>query len=135
MSKTHVHFVVDAKGNYNAVQLSAALWALVEKHVLSAEKKLTGTTLDPFAAPEPLGEFAEFKACWDFRYPYEAHVICSACGAKTDNWEHDPDHPFHLTNANFGGLLVFRCKACGATVRKKHFRDHVAFEHTAANAT
>jgi hypothetical protein len=27
-------------------------------------------------------------------------------------------------------LLVFHCCTCGATIRQKHFRDHVAFEFT-----
>lgn len=133
MTKKHIHYVVSAQGECAAVQLSLALWETVQKQVLQAEKTLTERGRDLFSVPEPLGAFAEFKSCWDFRYPYEARVLCKGCGATAEDWENNPARPFHLTNANFGGLLVFRCKACGGTVRKKHFRDHVAFEFTPAS--
>ena len=51
----------------------------------------------------------------------------------TADWRNDPAHPFHLTTANLGGLLVFRCKSCQSTVRQKHFRDHMAVECTPYN--
>lgn len=130
MSQKHIHYLVDAQAQRAAVQISMPLWEVVEKYVLRAETNLRGAGATPFDRAEPLAAFAEFKTLWDFRYPYEARVQCRACGTSTDDWEQDPAHPFHLTNTNFGGLLVFRCKACNATVRKKHFRDHVAFECT-----
>lgn len=130
MNSNHIHYLVDAQGKCAAVQISAALWERVQKTVKNAESVLTGKGHDPFAVPAPMQAFEDFKSVWDFRYPYEARVECKACGAVTENWEDDPARPFHLTNANFGGLLVFRCRACRATVRKKHFRDHVAYECT-----
>jgi DNA-directed RNA polymerase subunit RPC12/RpoP len=57
-------------------------------------------------------------------------VECLHCGARCNDWEHDQAHKFTLRTANLGGLLVFRCTACGATVRKKHFKDHMIFEMT-----
>ena len=125
----HVHYVVTRDGQCQAVQLSAELWALVEKQVLAAAEKAFSAK-DPFSEPQPLDKLAELKTYWDFTYPYEAHVHCEHCGASTDNWEEDAAHPFHLSNANIGGLLVFRCR-CGATVRKKHFHKKVVFEFSA----
>ena len=57
-------------------------------------------------------------------------VLNHSHGAETDDWRTDPAHPFHLTTANLGGLLVFRCARCHTTIRQKHFRDHRALEHT-----
>lgn len=130
MSEKHVLYVVDAHAQCEAVQISPALWAVVEKHVLASASRLTGGD-DPFARPEPLAALEELKAYWDFPFPYEPHVHCDACHVKTDNWEADPAHPFHLVNANLGGLLVFRCRSCRSTIRKKHFRDHIVFECSA----
>lgn len=129
--KTHVHFLVTRDGNCQAVQLSMTLWDLVEKHVLAAAKRLDGD-IDPFSRPQPLNHLADLKTYWDFTYPYEPHVHCDHCQASSDNWEEDLAHPFHLTNANIAGLLVFRCR-CGATVRKKHFHRKVVFECSPPN--
>ncbi len=125
----HVQYVADAAGAPSAVQLSLPLWETVKKHVLAAERRMTGAD-DPLQQPEPLAALQEFKDYWDFKYPYTPDVRCGHCGAATENWEEDPAHPFHLTNANLGGLLVFRCRKCGSTVRKKHFRDHCVLECT-----
>lgn len=130
MAETHVHYVVNLQGEPQAVQLSLPLWGAVEKYVLAAEKKLTGQDEDPFSKPQPMDAVADLKKFWDFKYPYEAHVHCDACHAATEDWENDPAHPFHLLNANFGGLMVFLCRHCGAHIRKKHFWNKVVFECT-----
>lgn len=125
--EVHIHYVVDEAGSASAVQLSLPLWEAVKKYVLTAERRMTGAD-DPLQRPEPLVALQEFKDYWDFTYPYSPDVTCQHCGASTENWEKDPAHPFHLSNANLGGLLVFRCRTCGSTVRKKHFKDHCVFE-------
>lgn len=125
---THVHYLVTRDGHCQAVQLSMTLWEMVEKQVLAAAARLSEGD-DPFTKPQSMAQFADFKSYWDFTYPYEPHVHCEHCHASTENWEEDPAHPFHLTNANIAGLLVFRCR-CGATVRKKHFHKKVVFECT-----
>lgn len=132
MSDCHVHYLVDATGQCHAVQISSTLWNLVQKQVLAAQRRLEGPE-DCFDKPQPLAALEELKTYWDFKYSYEPQVVCKGCSAETENWEDDPAHPFHLTNANLGGLMVFRCRKCGGTVRKKHFRDHVVFEFTPAD--
>lgn len=120
----------DKKGSLYAVMLSAELWqrlknrlepqiiAMLEKMEPSVEKS------------EPLHEWEELKQYWDFKYPINTEVECGNCGAKTQDWEHDESKPFLLKGANIGGLAVFECKACGAIVRKKHFKDHICYEFT-----
>lgn len=129
MSETHIHYLVDAQGACAGVQLSPLLWENIRHHALEAERRLIGGG-DPFEKPQPMEALHELKQYWDFKYPYDPQVRCPGCNGATGDWENDPAHPFHLTNANFGGLLVFLCRQCGATVRKKHFRDKVVFEHT-----
>lgn len=131
MSKTHIQYLVDAQGQCRGVQLSLALWEKVRAEVLQAERRLAPAQ-DPFDKPQPLEALQELKTYWDFKYPYTPHMHCPGCSASTEDWENDPAHPFHMTNANLGGLIVFLCRQCGATVRKKHFRDKVVFEHTPA---
>ncbi len=127
-NKENILYLVNENGHCHSIQLSLELWEIVKAHVEKADKKLSNVA-DPFDLPQPLESLEELKTYWDFTYPYEPHVHCEACGASTDNWEEDPKHPFHLTNANFGGLMVFLCR-CGATVRKKHFHRKVVFECT-----
>lgn len=129
--KKHLLYLVDASGVIEGVQLSPELWRLVEKTVKARAAELNGED-NPLNRPEAMDSFKEFMDAWDFRYPYDPSVTCPQCGAHADDWQRDPRHPFHLKNANLGGLLVFHCKQCGATVRKKHFRDHVATECTPA---
>ncbi len=125
-NQEHIHYLVNIKGHCQSVQLSMELWELVQSQVEKAVQKLVNQE-DPFDLPQPLESLEELKTYWDFTYPYEPHVHCEFCNASTDDWENDPAHPFHLTNANIGGLLVFLCR-CGATVRKKHFHRKVVFE-------
>lgn len=125
--KKHVLYVVDKNGVIQNVQLSAALWERVEKKVLAAEEELNPKPTAE-VQPEPVDRFKKFIEAWDFRYEYSPAVHCPDCGVRTEDWQNDPAHPFHLKNANIGGLLVFHCKKCGATVRVMHFKDHVAIE-------
>lgn len=119
-------YLRDARGELRAVQLSNALWEKTKTHILAVQD----VPQPPQEYAEPLEAWEEFKAYWDFQYPFCADVSCAYCGAQSADWEHDPAHPFKLRNAHLGGLLVFHCTACGATVRKKHFKDHMVFEMT-----
>ncbi len=124
----HILYLVTKGGNIESVQLSAELWSKVEEQVLLAAKCFD-TNNDPFLKPEPLEALQELKSYWDFTYPFEPTLYCESCGVKTDDFENDQNHPFHLTNANIGGLLVFQCR-CGATIRKKHFHRKFVIECT-----
>lgn len=122
-----IRYLTDEGGNIVAVQIPLALWERV-KPALEVEKTAEASAVPE--APEPLDGFADFLRFWDFRYPYDPAVSCPHCGQHVADWRTAPGHPFRLANANFGGLLVFHCKGCGATIRQKHFRDHVALEST-----
>lgn len=125
------HFLplYDSNGTLYAVLLSADLW-LRYRHKLEPQVNALLEEMEPTVRPEPLHEWEEFKAYWDFKYPLCADVSCGNCGAHTDNWLEDPQKLFRLRSAQLGGLVVFGCNSCGATVRKKHFKDHVCFEYS-----
>ena len=118
-------YLYDAKGTLRGVQLSRTLWESAKTHILAAQEPQPAVE-----TREPLDAWEEFKQYWDFKYPFCANVECRNCGARCDDWEHDPARQFRLCTANLGGLLVFRCTACGASIRKKHFKDHMVFEMT-----
>ena len=131
------HFLplYDKTGNMYAVLLSAELWTR-NRHKLEPLIKSMLEDLEPALMagthkPEPVAEWEEFKAYWDFKYPLSADVECGNCKVRTEDWLGDPAKPFRLKSAQLGGLVVFHCNTCGATVRKKHFKDHVCFEFTA----
>ncbi len=121
-------YLVDEKGAIQSVQLSYALWKEVEDLVRQKCAKKAEDTLTQKEGP--LKDFAQLMEYWDFPYPYSPKVSCPHCQAHTDDWQRDQSAPFLLTNATLGGLVVFHCKACGTTIRQKHFTDHVAYEHT-----
>ncbi|MDR3362852.1 MAG: hypothetical protein LBO64_08455 [Desulfovibrio sp.] len=119
-------YVCDDKGRTLAVQVPLDIWRQIEplaRSVLCGKPAVAET-------PEPIQAFDEFLQHWDFRYPYSPAVVCPVCNASTQDWRIGDARPFRLVNANFGGLLVFRCKQCDTTIRQKHFRDHVALEHS-----
>ena len=122
-----IQYVTDKNGNIVAVQLPLALWEKL-KPAVDACGPVEAAPIE--VAPEPLDAFADFLRYWDFRYTYDPAVRCPHCGTEVKDWRSAPGHPFRLKNANFGGLLVFHCEGCGATIRQKHFRDHVALECT-----
>ena len=120
-----IMYLYDAKGTLIGVQLSPALWNRAKSHILQAQAPQPAVEM-----PEPSDAWEEFKQFWDFKYPFCANVECLHCGARCEDWEHDPARQFRLRTANLGGLLVFRCVVCGASIRKKHFKDHMVFEMT-----
>ncbi|MDR1660651.1 MAG: hypothetical protein LBR94_10035 [Desulfovibrio sp.] len=123
-------FLTDAEGRCVAVQIPYALWERIKEHAVpDCVAASENSVPDPHPA-EPLDAFAEFLQYWDFRYPYKPAVRCPQCGVTVEDWRVGDERPFRLTNANLGGLLVFRCHNCNTTIRQKHFRDHVAFEFT-----
>lgn len=123
--KEHLYFLVTETGEIRAVQISTELWKRVESRV---RKALADLECAEDSRPEPLDDFETFMKYWDFPYSYNPAVTCPHCGASAADWRTEPGHPFHLSNATLGGLLVFRCK-CGTIIRQKHFKDHVAYEH------
>jgi hypothetical protein len=125
------HFVklYDKKGNLTLVCLSAELWAKISAKTEPLITRALG--LEEVVRPEPMKEWEDFIRNWDFRFPVETNVQCLNCGASSPNWAEDPKKPFRLKSAQLGGLVVFDCTHCGATVRKKHFKDHSCFEFTA----
>ena len=125
--KEEIHYVTDAHGNIVAVQVPYSLWERLKGALTPEAEAASATEAD---VPEPMDGFADFLRYWDFRYPYDPAVSCPHCGVRVADWRTAPGHPFRLANANLGGLLVFHCTSCGATIRQKHFRDHVALEST-----
>jgi len=123
------HFLplYDKNGTLYSVMLSADLWLRYHSRLEPIIRNIL-EDMEPTVRPEPLHEWDDFKAYWDFKYPYCADVRCDNCGKTTHDWLDDPDKPFLLRSAQLGGLAVFTCKNCGATIRKKHFKDHICFE-------
>ncbi len=129
MNNHHFLSLFDSKGTLHGVMLSAELWQKGKHQLEPIIEALLGSPKTT-ELPEPLEDWQSFLQFWDFKYPVNTAVTCKACGATTDNWENDPSKPFRLKSAQLGGLVVFACKNCGATVRKKHFKDHMCFEVT-----
>lgn len=123
------HFLplYDGKGNLYSVMLSGEFWDRNRAKLDPLIRRMLDE-IEPVERPEPLHQWEEFKQYWDFKYPYCADVQCNNCGAKSQDWLNDLQKPFALKSAQIGGLAVFRCNNCGATVRKKHFKDHMCFE-------
>lgn len=126
---SQLQYITDIKGNIDSVVIPWAIWEKIEpkvRNLLSIEAK----PQELVQAEGPLASFEELMQCWDFKYPYSPSVTCPHCAAAVDDWRNDPKQSFVLTNANIGGLLVFHCRACGTTIRQKHFHNHVAIEHS-----
>ncbi|MDR2056048.1 MAG: hypothetical protein LBQ10_09315 [Desulfovibrio sp.] len=123
-------FLTDAEGRCVAVQIPYAFWEQIKEHAVPRRSAMSPNPGPSPHPAEPLEAFAEFLRYWDFRYSYSPAVCCPQCGMAVKDWRSGDDRPFRLTNANLGGLLVFRCRNCNTTIRQKHFRDHVAFECT-----
>ena len=126
----HLLKLYDKNGNLLTVMMSAELWAKGGDRLARYIDTLLDTPSAQAGMPKDmaLAQWEEFKSYWDFQYPYEASVVCKGCGASTADWLSDPQNSFTLKSAQVGGLAVFACSACGGTVRKKHFKDHVCFE-------
>jgi hypothetical protein len=129
----HFRLLYDARGDLYSVMLSAALWERGH-HRLEATIHSILEVMEPSVRPEPLAEWEDFKTYWDFQYPACMKVVCGNCKTQTENWLSDPAKPFRLKSAQLGGLVVFHCNTCGATVRKKHFKDHICFEFSIAGS-
>lgn len=113
--------VYDSQGNMSGVLVPADIWAEIEA-------KLGPNRENQEARKEDLSGFDELMQAWNFRYPYDPGVECPNCASSTPDWRLDAPRLFDLVTANFGGLLVFHCKKCGATVRHKYFKDHMTVE-------
>ena len=124
----HLSALNGPDGKPFAYIISREMWEMTRYDLKSAERELFYR--HGGVPQESLKEFKGFLEHWDYEYEYKAEVTCPVCGKKTTDWRTDPVHPFHLSNANDGGLLVFQCRECGTTIRQKHFRDEVVCEHT-----
>ena len=127
-AKNAIRYLADASGKIEGVLLPWALWEKVEPQIKGLLREEPNTPVEQ--QPGPLKSFEEFLHFWNFKYAYDPAVRCPHCAASCADWRAAAGQPFVLTNANIGGLLVFHCRGCGSTVRQKHFRDHVALEHT-----
>ncbi len=132
-ANNHFLKLYDAKGMLCTVMISAELWEKNKKEL----EPIINNALKEFTceAPlietsEPLQEWEYFLQLWDFKYPVNTEVFCGQCNQSTPNWLTDTEKKFRLKSAQLGGLVVFDCQCCGATVRKKHFKDHFCFEFT-----
>lgn len=128
----HFQPFFDDKGHLISVMLSAELWRKIEKHVSKpiddALLSLGGKKAEEELRPEPMKDFEELKACWDFPYPLTHEVHCEQCGAETKDWLQDEPRKFWLKACNLGGQVSYQCLGCKARVTKKHFKKHLTVE-------
>lgn len=117
-------YLHDAAGKLMAVQIPATLWQKLAPTIANLTE--TSCETDKPATQHDLQGFSDFMNAWDFRYAYAPTVTCPNCQNHTDDWQ--SNNAFILLNANIGGLLVFHCQKCQATVRLKYYKDHVASE-------
>lgn len=130
---SHFMELFDAAGKSRGLHMSPELWAKVKDAVMpTIEKALFA--LDPACRPEseerpePIGNWEQLLAYWDFTYPPSYDVHCDHCGQRTEDWSRDEPRKFRLCNANLGGQVTFQCQSCKALVLKKHFKKHVVVE-------
>lgn len=116
----------DKDGRLVGALLGPEAWELVRQAVL--ERFAPAAPSVPAGPPEPLQDWLDLVAFWDFPYPVDRDVRCSECGNATENWEQDEPRKFHLTAANLGGLVTFRCAGCQAKIMKRHFKDAIKVE-------
>lgn len=129
-----VQYIVNQDGHAVYAVLPIDAWEELLSHLPSSVDAKTRPCPTPSQSPKVLRDFKDFLQCWDFAYAYDPAVRCPHCGATVADWRTDSKHTFILTNASFGGLLVFHCCVCGTTIRHKHFTDHVALEHSTPRA-
>lgn len=115
-----IHYLHDADGRLVAVQINISLWQKLKQYLPETEEKSLPAS--------DMEAFAEFISAWNFPYAYMPLVQCPHCHTQTQDWR--KNGAFVLKNANLGGLLVFSCTRCGAIVRQKYFKDHIAYEFT-----
>ncbi len=114
----------DEHGQLYAVLVSPALWDGLK----SQADALVARDHEPEVRPEPLQQWDELKANWDFKYPVDTDVHCEVCGAHTEDWQLDDPRKFRLKTANFTGIVSFQCQQCKAKVIKRHFTDKITVE-------
>lgn len=114
----------DEQGHLYGVLVSPVLWEKLKEQA----EALTGRGCEPELPPEPLKAWEDLKASWDFKYPVDTDVLCSVCGASTEDWQQDDPRKFRLKAANFTGIVSFQCMQCKARILKKHFTDKITVE-------
>ena len=114
----------DDQGTLFGVLVSPALWEQLKEQADS----LTGRGSEPEPLPEPLQDWENLKASWDFKYPVDTDVHCDVCGASTEDWQQDAPRKFLLKTANFTGIVCFQCLNCRAKILKRHFTDKITVE-------
>lgn len=110
-----VFYLYDQAGNPVAAQVPIELWRKLEPLLADEESR-------------DLSGFERFLASWDYKYDYDPAVSCPNCHACTRDWREDMS--FSLHSASLGGMLVFKCRRCGASVRHKYFRHKMEVEYT-----
>lgn len=115
----------DAKGQCLGALLGPEAWALVREQILA---RFAPEAAEPADVSEPIQDWNDLVQFWDFKYPVDVDVACPLCGNSTADWQHDEPRKFHLTAANLGGLVTFRCLGCQAKVMKRHFKDCIKVE-------
>lgn len=119
----------DADGQTVGLHFSPDLWQQVEADVLPILQAACGETPgEEEPPPEPMRDWDDLVAYWDFPYPVERSVECGECGAATEDWQADDPRKFRLKACNFGGLVSFQCQSCKARVTKRHFKDGITFD-------
>ena len=114
----------DDQGELYAVLLTPALWEQLKEQA----EVLLGRHREPEPPSEPLKDWENLKAAWDFKYPVDTDVRCGVCGASTEDWQRDEPRKFLLKTANFTGIVSFQCLQCKAKIFKKHFTDKITVE-------
>lgn len=126
MSQEHVIELFDKKGNSLGAIIDAEAWPAI-KPILVREFGLF-CDQGPKASPEPLQDWDNLKAFWDFPYPPDYDVTCENCDQHTDDWSKDNPRLFRLRAASLSGLVTFICQNCNARIIKKHFKNEIVCE-------